>query len=108
MRLLLALLLAGCAHTITAYPEQPKQTHAVEAVDIVTLRLRWITDIESLQERCNSSGRNMIVYACAEVVKTNEGTLCWIYAMPPKDFNDTTRLALLGHELAHCYMARHE
>ena len=107
MRILLALLLAGCAHTITAYPEQPKQTHAVDQVEIVTLRLKWLPSVDAIQERCNPVARR-IVYACAEVVKTTEGTLCWIYAMPPKDFNDTVRLALIGHELAHCYMARHE
>ena len=107
MRILLALLLAGCAHTITAYPEQPKQTHAVDQVEIVTLRLKWLPSVDAIQERCNPVARR-IVYACAEVVKTTEGTLCWIYAMPPKDFNDLPLLALLGHEVMHCYMARHE
>lgn len=98
----LSLALAGCYQV--DYPPQPKQTAPVVPLKVVTLRVTWASDVDDLRARCKNDAAN----ACAEVWPSEEGSLCWIVALPPKDFNDTVRLALIGHELAHCYMARHE
>lgn len=109
MRRLLAILLPwaalaalfGCAHHVTAYPEQG----ALERRAIVSyayIAVQWVTRVDDIE------GCKGLVYGCAHVVIDDQGYgHCTIFVFQPEDFNDYLRLAMLGHEFWHCLGARH-
>lgn len=104
--LALAVLLTGCAHQITAYPEQPPVVSPINrGIEAVTLTIRWHDSVDSVDDACKGTGHG-VLYGCARVEIKN-GLACTVNAMPPKDFNDVPRLAVLGHEVAHCFLMQH-
>lgn len=112
MRLfLVAILLTGCAHQITGYPLQPETITSVNrAVETVNLTVNWHDSFDSLEEACaalRGSRPLFTSYGCMKL-EIKGGLVCTINAMPPEDFNDISRLAILGHEVAHCFLMQHE
>lgn len=79
------------------------------AVEKVTIEVRWHDTEDDVNEACNSifSRALWTSYGCARV-EIRGGLYCTLNLLTPKDFNDVPRLALAGHELMHCFLARHE
>jgi hypothetical protein len=102
--LILALTLGAtiaCAHQITGYTQQPK-TLARADRDSVLVIVRWVRGVDDLVDHCDPVP-GVIVYACA----IPRGPVCTVWAVQPDDFDDATKLAILGHELWHCLGAQH-
>ena len=92
-KLLLLLLLAGCA---TAEP--PKGGN----VDVVWHR------VDDPQAACQTLSKRVELYrvlGCSRWndVRADGSRVCSIYAPMPRSERDTERLATLGHELMHCF-----
>lgn len=109
--LLLALAvacLAGLAlHGCSTYPRQPAMTAQVNTgIEEVRLRVIWHESVESVHDKCWPSFRQSATYyhGCAFVI----GRECEVHATAPRDWNDLPALQVLGHEVAHCYLARHD
>lgn len=92
------LLLLGC-HSINYYPEQRKITSR-STIDQINLRVIWTTNIDEIAKAC---GSKRVTYGCAIAINNS----CVIYVVEPIDFNDTPKLAMLGHEVWHCLGAKH-
>lgn len=103
--LLGVLLLVACEHQVTDYPPQPAMTVG-PYLERVTVTVKWHQNVDEIASMCRPPrGDEGIIYECS-YADTTAGT-CAIHALPPADFNDQTRLALLGHEMLHCLGAQH-
>lgn len=69
-------------------------------VTTACVRVEWVKDTEEAMKRCK--GGWGCYYAPAG------GQPGWIIAPKPKDFNDSTRLLILGHEFLHTLGAEHD
>lgn len=106
---LLFLLLSACDHRVTEYPHQPPITQNYQTDEVYLTRVR-LNSVDELKRFCpNLSG---LYYGCAkarfETIAPNRTySLCTIYVLSPKDFNDLPKLAIQGHELEHCFGRMH-
>lgn len=107
LAILVNIALWGC-HTITSYPEQPSMNQPVNRnVETIEVTVRWHDTVDAVDNACGDARvRNEVVYGCARIY-FDRGIKCTINAIPPKDFNDVPLLAVLGHELVHCFMGTH-
>lgn len=108
MRYLLAIPLTACAHQVTDYPERPGMTVGIDrSVEVVDLRVNWHDSVDEVDQICGPVKGLVIVYGCATWKIVGDKSYCVIQAVPPSSFNDIPLLAVLGHELIHCFGARH-
>lgn len=106
--LTLLLFLTGCAYQVTAYPDQPELTAGIDnSISEVLLRVTWHNDVDSVDKACQLNKKNFVTYGCAKWVISGGISYCVVQALPPKDFNDQVRLKVLGHEVFHCFGAKH-
>lgn len=108
IRLLLPLALAGCAHTITEYPEQPAMTQPCDQINRVTLHVEWAKTPDEVTAKC---GMGQLAYGCNSRPSwtSPEGEIhAYLVMIPPRDFNDHVKLAIMGHELCHALGGRHD
>ena len=101
----------GCEHQITGYPEQPPLTTKGRNHQQVLVHFNDVASIDDLEVVCYGA-HERITYACASYYPPSDPqnpdrALVIIHALPPADFNDTPKLALWGHELAHGRGWRH-
>lgn len=109
LALTMSVLLVGCSTTTD--PGTPRYNvwvppTAGEAVVSITL----LKDPIRLRDVCGLllESRNDYL-GCSATIRRDDGKMiCKIYAYAPTDFNDGARLAIIGHELLHCYGAAHE
>lgn len=100
--LLFLLLLTSCEYKVNDYPPQPAMT-IPPYLGAVQIAVYWHQNVDEIAQFCPKKD-NLIVYECALTLKTGS---CVIHALQPKDFNDTPKLAMLGHEFLHCLGAQH-
>lgn len=108
---LAGVLFGGCAHQITAYPEQPQITTKGENHAEVLVFFTDVANVDDLEVMCVGATER-IPYACAFYYPPRDPAhpdraLVIIVAIAPTDFNDVPKLALWGHELAHGRGWRH-
>ena len=107
---LLALLLSGCSVLPTP---SVKVESASGTRSLITVKFAEPAEVhtlcENLANEIATTGAFFGYYkACAFVRSTEHGiTHCEIIATEPKDFEDVNGLALLGHEVWHCFGAKH-
>lgn len=104
---LAGLVLQGCS----TYPRQPTMTSPVNTgIEEVRLFVVWHESVESVHDRCWPHFRQAAMYyhGCSFAVRVKGRWECEVHATAPKDWNDLPALQILGHEVAHCYMARHD
>jgi hypothetical protein len=95
----IAILLTGCAN-IRTYEDYTDVYNP--SVSISTVRVMWTDDAAAQCAKVLPGVENVI--ACAN----KNGPTCNIIARKPKNFNDHTALMLIGHEVMHCFGAKHE
>lgn len=105
---LVLLALAACEHKVTDYPPQPKQTAPVNRdIKTAVINVTWHDGVDSLSGECGL--KRDLAYGCVKNMKVvMNTTFCDMHVMDAKDFDDTVRLVILGHELRHCFLAQHE
>ena len=98
----------GCEYQVTGYPPQPKQTAPVDkAIKTAVINVTWHDGMDSLSGECGL--KRDLAYGCVKNMKVvMNTTFCDMHVMDAKDFDDTVRLVILGHELRHCFLAQHE
>lgn len=99
------VMAVGCEHKVTEYPRQPEMTQGPTR-DRVIIYPNWVVDVDAIARAC---GRQHLTYGCA--VPGDLGPANWkcdIYIQGPIDFNDVPKLAVLGHEVLHCFGAKHK
>lgn len=107
--LLFSVILSGCA-SINKYD----LVKEVEAVTKSTVTLFFLTPKE-VEEKCESYlsehrlKSNQVFKACSVLITTPESdtSVCEVVAPKPKNFADWKNLSLLGHEIWHCFGAKH-
>ena len=109
---LVAVLLAACEHEVTAYPQQPPLVTKGANHREVLVMFRDQPDVETLNLMCASKPEKLD-YGCAEYYAPSnpeypDRALLIVYTLPPADFNDVPKLALLGHEVLHGRGWRHK
>lgn len=102
------IFISACDRVPTTYTEwtPPETTDVQVKVEIVLLDSQ-----EQLNSACGRIlGVNGPFLGCAQKYRQRgeEMFSCTVYGFAPKDFNDTQPLTILGHELLHCYGAKHE
>jgi hypothetical protein len=107
--LAVALLLQGCtalnrfdyAHDIGS--AEPIQWPKLKGEVTIVWRFgspEWVNTM------CQPVGSHQdIVHGCAML--DPRGERCLVFAVEPYDFKDRNRLAVMGHELWHCFGAKH-
>ena len=104
----ISLTLGGC-HTLSHYPDQPPIISG-GSVEKSQVRFHVVGDLDELQAKCMNRNPNFIYYACAypyiDPVNPKK-SVCTVFVMPPKGADDSTMIAILGHEVWHCFGARH-
>ena len=101
-------VLAGC-HVLSEYPEQPPITTG-GSVERSRVRFSAVRDVGELQGKCMNRDPRILHYACAypSIEHMNpKRSVCTIFALLPEGADDTVKLAILGHELWHCFGAAH-
>lgn len=73
-------------------------------VRTTTITVTWARDLRHATMLCEDRGLQHSAAGCAW--GTTED--CRIVVVQPKDFDDHSRLGVLGHEVWHCLGARHE
>lgn len=101
----LAVMLLGCEHQITAYPEQPALATKGANHQQVLVHFEDVASIDDLEVVCYGA-HERLTYACASYYPPSDPAypdraLVIIHTLPPKDFNDVPKLALIGHEALH-------
>ncbi len=78
-----------------------------DTVNIKTnkITIEYIYEGKDLQEKLKQMGPNVL--GVATILTTNEGTLCRVYAPKPKNEHDKQALAVLGHEMLHCFAGQY-
>ena len=103
-----AIALSGC-YAVTSYPDQPAMTSQInKSMDSIVVSIKWHDSVDEVEKACAGvqKQKTSLVYGCARF-SFDGGVKCIIDAIPPKDFNDVPLLAVLGHELVHCFMGTH-
>ena len=95
--LLFLLIVVGCGAVTEAYWESKPATISD---DTITLSWRMVSE----EEVAGYCGGKESTKGCA----IQGPKFCKIFFVKPKDFNDTTKLTILGHEVWHCMGATHE
>ena len=111
----MAMLVAGCS-----VPNNVQNSQAlvystfIEPVrEEANVTVAWVAS-DIVSKVCVSLGVNDGVEpgtydGCAVIKISADGSAqCTIYSTKPKSFNDKPKLQLLGHELMHCFGAKHE
>ena len=104
--LFLAVMVAGCAHQIAAYPLQPRMMQSCE-LERVVFHFQWVDDVDQVARACN--GGKHLTYGCARRWVAPDGEVhAYLVMTRPKSFNDEPVLAVLGHEVCHGAGGMHE
>ena len=104
MKWLLPLLLL-CGFSDTYYHQKDLVNKA--QADLVVVHISW-TGLNEINKHCPPKEEGTISVGCADFKVTGLNSICTIWVEEPLDFNDQTRLAVLGHEFWHCAGARHK
>lgn len=75
--------------------------------NVATISMFWQRNTEEVTKKCNSLGLTYSANGCARSNPTNIN-ICEVYVVEPANFDDKTRLAILGHEVWHCFGAKHK
>lgn len=104
--LALCASVAAC-YQITGAAPQPPMSRA-PTVTHTYIAVNWVEDVDAIAKACNGE-MGAIIVGCAHVEFIEADTsVCTIWAPQPHDFNDLVRLVILGHEVFHCFGARHD
>lgn len=72
-----------------------------------TIEVFWLSE-QQISEKCESLGtKGGVAYRGCARSKPGNPTICEIYAVRPKDFDDRESLYHFGHETWHCLGAKH-
>lgn len=76
-----------------------------------TIEVTWVSE-NRISEKCKSLGTSdggpgATYRGCARS-KPSDIKICEVYAVRPKDFDDTEALMHFGHEVWHCLGAKHD
>lgn len=70
------------------------------------IHIRWARDVRHAIQLCAEAGPRIKKALASCAWGTSEG--CNVVAVQPKDFYDIRALAILGHEVWHCFGATHD
>ena len=100
--LLSTLLLASCDNAgFYKSSSPPKWT-------TTTIEVTWLVSDEAVTQKCQELGLPTTgANGCARS-KPDNIAICEVYAVQPRDFNDSARLETFGHEVLHCLGAKHD
>lgn len=74
---------------------------------ITTMQVFWIAE-DRISDKCTALGaKDGTVYRGCARSKPGDATICEVYAVRPRDFDDRDALNHFGHEAWHCLGARH-
>jgi hypothetical protein len=100
--LLAALSLAACDNAGLYKGSTPPKWQAA------SIEVTWLANDEAVTKKCQELGLPTTgVNGCARS-KPDNIAICEVYVVQPRDFNDSSRLEVLGHEVLHCLGARHD
>ena len=80
-----------------------------------TIEVNWLPSVEAVSRKCLELGTNdgpneggeKKYDGCARSKPSNE-KICEVYVVEPSNFDDEVRLEKFGHEVWHCFGARHK
>jgi hypothetical protein len=101
-----AIMLAGC----TPSNNSTYETTSKAKWESSKIEIHWVSKDE-ISDVCKSmgtgDGSGSDYNGCARS-KPADPNVCEIYAVQPESFDDSTNLAILGHETWHCLGATHK
>lgn len=100
-------LLFGVAFFLSfslAAGQYPDEAHSTRTT--VTVHIVWLKSFDAVNEYC-SFLMGQPIPKDGKIVGCYNSETSTIYAVEPKNFNDTTRLGILGHEFWHALGAEH-
>jgi hypothetical protein len=103
-----SLSLGGC-HTLSQYPDQPPITTG-GSVETSRVRFHVVASLEALQAKCMNHNPGLVFYACAypQIDPIDpKRSVCTVFVLEPRGVEDGAMIAILGHEVWHCFGARH-
>lgn len=107
MRLLLALLLAGCTASFDYARDVDARPMVSRGATQGEVTIIWrMGDAEYVNRMCNWRPHlGGMTHGCA--ILDEKAGRCAMFVQQPRDFQDMERLALLAHEVWHCMGAKH-
>lgn len=86
-------------------------TTSLDRWNKITIEVNWVA-ANRISEKCKSlgtsdGGPNAAYAGCARS-KPDNIEICEVYAVRPRDFDDRDRLMHFGHEVWHCFGAKHD
>jgi hypothetical protein len=83
-------------------------TTSKDRITTTTIAVTWVSETK-VDEKCKSLGldQNSVYRGCARS-RPEDITVCEVYAVRPRDFDDRDTLYHVGHEVWHCLGAQHK
>lgn len=104
------IILATALIAFSASAALPERAH--EVTDHVAVIIKWVGSQQELREIAAQVGKELErgrVHGFSVLAQHEQGPwICMVYAFKPVNWNDTDRLATLGHELLHCRGYEHD
>ena len=106
-----ALLLAACSPSGN---QEFYETLNKSKWNQITIQMHWLPSMAAVNEKCLSLGTKdgpdsaVKAYGACARSKPDDISICEIYAKEPDSFDDEKQLTNLGHEMWHCFGARHK
>jgi hypothetical protein len=67
----------------------------------------WYDKVEAVTQACQQLGLPYQAAGCARTSPVDD-TVCEVHAPLPASFEDKRRLEIFGHEVLHCFGAKHD
>jgi hypothetical protein len=111
--LISVILLASCSKKEEAN-EPYFETTRRSTIKQATIEVNWLPNEAAVSKKCLSLGTNdgppdsVPTYNGCARTKPTDVSVCEVYVVEPKDFDDKETLQVFGHEVWHCFGARHK
>lgn len=112
IKLALALLVLTACSPVS--DSERYETINTSKWNTATIEVNWFSSVRAVSEKCASLGTNdgpndspQKYNGCART-KPTDSRICEVYAVEPKNFDDTHTLEIFGHEVWHCFGAKHK
>lgn len=83
-------------------------TTSKDRITTTTIQVIWLSE-DGVDAKCKQLGlnSNLVYRGCAQSSPADP-TICEVYAVRPRDFDDRDTLYHFGHEVWHCLGAQHK